>query len=217
MVPARIPLLRVVHPIPEEASQLLSEDDLLEGLIRGDRRLGSELCRRMMRVVDATLYRVLGRREADHDDLVQASFEQLVLSLNRGKFSRECSLSTWASAITCNVALHAIRRRRTERRIFDDTLEFEALSARSTGTADPESQAGSREELARVRRHLSHMSEKLAKTLLLHDMVGCSLAETATIMGVSMAAAQSRLVRGRKELDLRLNQERERLPEGVRR
>jgi DNA-directed RNA polymerase specialized sigma24 family protein len=138
MVPARIPQLRVVHTPPDQVSQLLSEDDLLEGLIRGDRRLGSELCRRMISVVDATLYRVLGRREADHDDLVQTSFEQLVLSLNRGKFSRECSLSTWASAITCNVALHAIRRRRTERRIFDDTLEFETLSARAAGSADPE-------------------------------------------------------------------------------
>jgi RNA polymerase sigma-70 factor (ECF subfamily) len=60
------------------------------------------------------------------------------------------------------------------------------------------------------------MSEKLAKTLLLHDMVGCSLAETATITGASMAAAQSRLVRGRKELDLRLKQERERMSEGGR-
>ncbi|HWA73998.1 MAG TPA: RNA polymerase sigma factor [Polyangiaceae bacterium] len=216
MPPARNPQLRIVRSALPEAQLPLSDDDLLEGLIRGDRGLGSELCGRMMRVVDGTLYRVLGRREADHDDLVQASFEQIVISLNRGKFSRECSLSTWASAITCNVALHAIRRRRTERRIFDDGFEIDALSARSAGTPDPESQAGSREELARVRRHLSRMSEKLARTLLLHDMVGCSLAETATITGVSMAAAQSRLVRGRKELAVRLSEELERMPKGAR-
>ena len=159
-----------------------------------------------MRVVDGTLYRVLGRRESDHDDLVQAAFEQIVLTLNRGKFSRECKLSTWAAAVTCNVALHAIRSRRTERKFFDDSFDPDSLpnSAVTVSTLDPESHAGSREELARVRRHLSRMSEKLAKTLLLHDMLGCSLAETATITGVSMAATQSRLVRGRKELATRM-------------
>jgi RNA polymerase sigma factor (sigma-70 family) len=191
----------------------MSDDELLEGLIRGDRALGSELCRRMMRVVDGTLYRVLGRRESDHDDLVQAAFEQIVLTLNRGKFSRECKLSTWAAAVTCNVALHAIRRRRTERKFFDDSFDPDSLPNSTITTLDPESHAGSREELARVRRHLARMSEKLAKTLLLHDLAGCSLAETATITGVSMAATQSRLVRGRKELATRMTEE---TPKGAR-
>jgi RNA polymerase sigma-70 factor (ECF subfamily) len=170
----------------------------------------------MIRVVDATLYRVMGHREADHDDLVQTAFEQIVTSLSRGKFSRECSLSTWASAITCNVALHAIRRRRTERRIFDDVLDFDALSARAPSAFDPESHAESREGLARVRIHLSRMSERLARALLLHDMLGCSLAETASIMEISLAAAQSRLVRGRKELTNRLQQEHEQTRNGGR-
>lgn len=217
MVQARIPLLRVVRaPQAAEASPALSDDELLEGLIRGDRALGSELCRRMTRVVDGTLYRVIGRRAEDHDDLVQTAFEQIVLTLSRGKFSRECSLTTWASAITCNVALHAIRRRRTERRIFEESSDTEQLLLRAATNSDPESHAGSREELVRVRGHLSRMSEKLARTLLLHDMLGCGLAETATITGVSMAAAQSRLVRGRKELSTRMKRDRERVI-GVRR
>lgn len=216
MVPARNRRLRVVPPAVSEARPALSDDELLEGLIRGDRGLGSELCRRMMRVVDATLYRVMGRREADHDDLVQASFEQIVTSVSRAKFARDCSLSTWASAITCNVALHAIRRRRTERRIFDDTPDFDTLTALTASAFDPETHAESREGLAQVRVHLSRMSEKLARTLLLHDMLGCSLVETASITEVSLAAAQSRLVRGRKQLAERLQQEPERTPRGER-
>ena len=217
MAQARNPVLRVVRTAPAaEASPEPSDDELLDGLSRGDRALGSELCRRMMRVVDGTLYRVMGRREEDHDDLVQTAFEQIVLTLSQGKFARECSLTTWASAITCNVALHAIRRRRTERRIFDESFDTELLSRRAATSSDPESHAGSREELVRLRVHLSHMSEKLARTLLLHDMLGCGLAETATITGVSMAAAQSRLVRGRKELSTRIKRDRERMA-GVRR
>jgi RNA polymerase sigma factor (sigma-70 family) len=217
MVQAKTPLLRVVRtPAVAEPSPARSDDELLEGLIRGDRALGSELCRRMTRVVDGTLYRVMGRREEEHDDLVQTAFEQIVLTLSQGRFSRECSLTTWASAITCNVALHAIRRRRTERRIFEESFDPEQLSRRAATVSDPESHAGSREELVRVRAHLSRMSEKLAHTLLLHDMLGCGLAETATITGVSMAAAQSRLVRGRKELSTRMKRDQERMA-GVRR
>ena len=39
-----------------------------------------------------------------------------------------------------------------------------------------------------------------AQTLLLHDVLGHDLAETAAITGVSRAAAQKRLWRGRAEL-----------------
>ncbi len=207
----KTPALRVVRA---PAVPTLTDDELLEGVVRGDQRLGGELCQRLMRVVDGTLYRVMGRRESDHDDLVQSAFEQIVMTLYRGKFSRECSLTTWASAITCNVALHAIRRRRTERKIFDEGQDVEQVSRRLPGIGDPESSVSARRELERLRFHLSQMSEKLARTLLLHDMLGCGLAETATLTGATPAATQSRLVRGRKELAQRLRKDAERAAKG---
>lgn len=203
--PHRNRVLRVVRtPTPPS----LDEQALIDGLANRDPTLGSELCQRLMHVVDGTLFRVLGGREADHDDLVQVSFEQIVLSIYRGKFSRECSLATWASAITCNVALRAIRSRRTERKLFDPTQDVEQIGARLSGPRDPEAQLSSRNELDRLRYHLSRMSEKLAEALLLHDVLGCELAETATLVGASVAATQSRLVRGRKELAARIHQDR---------
>jgi RNA polymerase sigma-70 factor (ECF subfamily) len=163
-----------------------------------------------MRVVDGTLYRVLGGRDADHEDLVQASFEQIVRSLIDGKFARECSLSTWAAAITCNVALHAIRRRRTERKIFDETLGVEHLHHKVSAEPDPESQVTVRRELERVRFHLSQMSEKLARSLLLSDVLGCTQDEVAALTDVTVAAAQARLFRGRQELADRLARDQKR-------
>ena len=206
------PLLRVVKP-PRPAS--LDDEALIEAVARRDPALGSELCHRLMHVVDGTLYRVLGKREADHDDLVQSSFEQIVLSIYRGQFLRECSLSTWASAITSNVALRAIRSRRTERKVFDPTQDIEQLGPRLSSANHPEARMASRNELDRLRYHLSQMSEKYAETLLLHDVLGCGLSETATLVGASVAATQSRLVRGRRELAARIRQDREeRQPRG---
>lgn len=205
-LPTKRPRLQVVEATPD-SERVITDDALLDGLARGDASLGSELCRRLMRVVDGTLYRVLGGRDGDHEDLVQASFEQIVRSLSAGKFARECALSTWAAAITCNVALHAIRRRRTERKIFDDALGSDELSHKPSAAADPESQVTSRRELERVRLHLSQMSEKLAQALLLSDVLGCTQAEVASLLNVSVPAAQARLFRGRQELADRLSRD----------
>jgi RNA polymerase sigma-70 factor (ECF subfamily) len=54
------------------------------------------------------------------------------------------------------------------------------------------------------------MNPSQAETVFLHDAIGHELAEIAVITGVSVAAAQSRLVRGRKELFRRLDRERTR-------
>jgi RNA polymerase sigma-70 factor (ECF subfamily) len=185
----------------------LSEEEVLDAIRRGDRALSTEICARLLGVVDATLVRVLGRRESDFDDLVQTSLEQIVLTIYTGKFSQRCTLSTWAAAVTSNVALHAIRRRRTERNLFDAFEDVEQAAPSTRRAVDPEASFLARQDLQRVRHHLSLMSERLSRTLLLHDVLGCELEETAEIMRVSAAAAQSRLTRGRRELARRIQKD----------
>src|SRR5689334_15867095 len=65
----------------------LSDEALVQALRQGDGQKAAILYDRLIRVVDATLVRILGKREQDHDDLVQSVFEQIVLALNRGHFS----------------------------------------------------------------------------------------------------------------------------------
>jgi RNA polymerase sigma-70 factor (ECF subfamily) len=48
------------------------------------------------------------------------------------------------------------------------------------------------------------MDPAKAQTVLLHEGMGYELSEIAVLTGVSIAAAQSRLVRGRKELQAKL-------------
>lgn len=152
-------------------------------------------------VIDATLCRVMGGRVVEHEDLVQNVFEQILLSLARKKFQRACSLKSWAAAIATRVGLNAIRSRKTRRKYFsqdDETIE------RVGPGPSPVDGAHHRRLLLEVRKELSQLSPQRAEALVLHDVLGHELAEIAAMTGVTVAAAQSRLVRGRKELHRRL-------------
>jgi RNA polymerase sigma-70 factor (ECF subfamily) len=203
--------LRLVDEAPPAGSsgqpRLLREEAVVAAIARGDTTLSAEICESLLAVVDRTLVRMLGQRGPDHDDLVQASLEQIVLSIYGGKFAQRCSLSTWAGAIASNVALHAIRKRRTERNLFELVDDVENATPNVRRPPTPEATLLARQDLDRVRLHLSNMSERLSRTLVLHDVLGCELEETAGLMGVSAAAAQSRLSRGRRELARRMQKD----------
>jgi RNA polymerase sigma-70 factor (ECF subfamily) len=174
---------------------------------RGDAPVAAELYRRLIGTVDSTLYRVFGRREVDHDDLIQAVFVQIVATLSRKSYAGACSLKTWASTIASHVGFNALRSRQRERRVVDRGVPLE-VDLPFQGSADVEGEVNARSELERVRAQLADMKPNYAQTVFLHDVLGHELAEISTMMQVSVAAAQSRLVRGRKELFRRLERER---------
>lgn len=198
--------LRVIEGGGDPAAAGPNDEQLVDAVQRGDTQVASLLYDRLLGAVDHALYRVFGRREHDHDDLVQAAFEQIVLTLSRRSYARACSLQTWASTIATHVAFNALRSRRRERRVFDreptTTSDNEPVSM-----ADLERAAGARADLERVRSSLIQMKPERAETVFLHDVLGHDLAEIALMTRVSVSAAQSRLVRGRRELRHRLTKE----------
>jgi RNA polymerase sigma factor (sigma-70 family) len=148
--------------------------------------------------------------------LVQSVFEQIVLTLARGSYAGNCSLKTWASRISSNVALNALRSRRRERKVVDRTADIPGegqtsgnsmppLMAGGASSIDMERQSNARALLRVVMGELSEMNQRRAQAVILHDIEGYDLEEIASMTEVSVAAAQSRLVRGRKELLKRLD------------
>ena len=180
-----------------------TDEELIDAVQRGDHQVASVIYERLVGVVDHTLYRVFGRREADHDDLVQAAFEQIVVTLSRRSYARACSLRTWASSIASHVGFNALRSRRRERRVLDREAGIDAEPIR--GGVDVEGEASARAELERLRVQLSEMKSTHAEAVFLHDVLGHELAEIALMTQVSVSAAQSRLVRGRSELFRRMD------------
>lgn len=184
-----------VQPIRPE-----QDEDLVEAFQAGQTGAGIRLYDRLFPVVDATIVRILGRREHDHPDLVQSTFEQIVSTLSRRTFGRECSLAGWAAVLACHVGLNALRSRRRERGVIDRRQEIGAQGTlEPSAPASLESQLRARDELARVRRHLAEMDPDRVTAMLLSAM-GHDLVAIAGLTGKSVAAAQSRLSRGRREL-----------------
>jgi len=200
--------LFVVRGDGDPQRQPLSDAELIDAFERGEGRACEDIYDRLIAVVETTLFRVLGGRDANHDDLVQSAFEQIVATLVENRFARACSLGSWAASVTTYVAFNAMRARTRERRVVDRSRDGDSEAERHCDSSDPESEAHARAMLSLARLHLSLMPPDRATTLFLHDVLGHELAEIAVLTGVSVSAAQSRLVRGRKELKRRLEKSR---------
>jgi len=145
------------------------------------------------------LRRIL-QSNADHDDQLQVVFERVIRTLVERKFAGACSLSTWATAIASNVAVDALRARIRERAVVWDDRAGGSEHAARVSSGSLERQLEARAEIAELHAILTSMDPAQAEAVLLHDVHGHELTEIALITRVSVAAAQSRLVRGRKEL-----------------
>jgi RNA polymerase sigma-70 factor (ECF subfamily) len=199
--------LQVAPQAPADPGAALSDADVIDMFERGDGAACPIIYRRLIGAVEGTLHRILGGNDEAHEDLVQSAFEQIIVTLSNRRFSRACSLSSWASSVTTNVAFNIIRARTRERRVVDRRRDGDHEAENRGRSIDVERHAGAREALVYVREHLGSMDEGRATTLVLHDVLGHELAEIAVLTGVSVSAAQSRLVRGRKELWQRLTKD----------
>jgi RNA polymerase sigma-70 factor (ECF subfamily) len=117
-----------------------------------------------------------------------------------GRFARGCSLRSWATLLAQHVAVDALRARARERKLFDRRIPYQMLELVEAHTATPEHLADTRRRMALLQSALARVNRERSEAVVLHDVLGHDLAEIAQLTGVSVAAAQSRLVRGRREV-----------------
>lgn len=186
--------------------QVVSDSAIVLGLSAGQEWAADALYERVHGVVAQTLRRVLGAGDQELSDLVQEVFERLIVTLSERRLEQGAKLRSWAAAVATHVGVDVLRSRVRRRRLFS-AHDGWADRLPSPGSS-LEVRLEARAEVERVRRVLTRMQQKQVETLILHDVLGHSLEEVAGLMQVSPAAAQSRLLRGRKELERRLQIDR---------
>jgi len=177
----------------------VSDGEICRGLVAGDAWAAEAVYDRISDVVEAVLYRLLGA-DAERDDLIQQSIERVISTIVSGRYAHGCSLRSWATLLAQHVAVDALRARARERRLFDRNTTRQALELVAANTATPERLAETRRRVDLLQSALASVNRDRSEAVVLHDVLGHDLAEIARLKGVSVAAAQSRLVRGRRDV-----------------
>ncbi len=175
------------------------EAELLERASQGDLEAFAEFVRRSERRVRGVLGRLLDD-ERDVEEAAQDTFVQAWRHL--GRYRREAAPSTWLYRIAVNEALQRLRRKQ----LPSDSLEtITPADEHQLAATSPvvESQAEEREALRFLSEAVRALPADSRVPLVLRDIEGWSYEEIASLLGISVAAAKSRIHRARLELGKR--------------
>jgi RNA polymerase sigma factor (sigma-70 family) len=180
-----------------------SDADITRGILAGHPDASVALYDRCHQAVERSVLRVLRTKDAEFEDLVQVSFEKILRSIHREQYQGHFSLARWASSIATHAAIDVLRTRLQERKRVDEGQHLDSVVPLFGGSFEKRVEA--RSEVEQVRRVLLKMPKKQVEAFLLHEVYGHELDQVAAVLGVSPAAAQSRALRGKKELMRRMS------------
>jgi RNA polymerase sigma-70 factor (ECF subfamily) len=192
----------VAAPAPDDAD---ARDDraLLAAHLAGDPdAFGALFIRHRDR-----LWAVALRTTGDPEEAADALQEALIAAFRRAdSFRGDAAVTTWLHRIVVNACLDRLRRRKVRRAepLPDDLEEHadrgSASTADRTSAADPAETAVAHERRALVQRALAALPPEQRAALVLVDLEGYSVEETAAILDCAPGTVKSRCSRGRSRL-----------------
>jgi RNA polymerase sigma-70 factor, ECF subfamily len=182
----------------------LSDAKLLEAARQGSKDAFGELVRRHHpRCVSlaSSILRDPGEAEEEVQNACWKAFKHL------DQFQGEAEFSSWLLRIVKNQCLMLIRRRRGVQlvRLDDRGTEGGMPLELSSGEVDPEGEFGSREVQRLLQTEIRRIPPLLRNVMMLRDVKQLSITDVADHLGITVAAAKSRLLRGRLELRERMS------------
>ena len=145
------------------------------------------------------------RNRVDAEDCVQNAFLKAFEHLDQ--FHGVAQFSAWLSRIVANECLMLMRVGRRTRFVYIDESPSDLTAApfELPGTGpDPEGDLGYSQLTEALRTEVMRIPPLLRNVMLLRDIQGIPLRDVADQLGITVAAAKSRLVRARAELRVRM-------------
>jgi len=174
------------------------EDDLVlvDRVVSGDRRAFETLVRVHERRVFRVTLAILGNAE-DAEEAMQDAFVKAYRHIDQ--FRRESRFTTWLTRIAVNEALQK-RQARKNSLSLDEVSEAEVkvLPHRSQQWhEDPEKLYGKQEVRMMVEGAIRSLPPIYRETFVLRDVEGLRADEAAEVLGLTLPAIKSRLLRAR--------------------
>ncbi len=186
------------------AHRVLTDDDLVGLCQNGDQLAFEELMQRH-RPGALKIALSIVRDTHDAEDEVQNAFWKAYEHINQ--FQRDSKFSTWLTRIVVNQCLMRLRQsRRAKFAYIDDTQvgeEIMTLELRDR-RCSPEEVVGQSQVAELLSLEIRRTPPLLRNVFLLRDVQQLPIQEVADYLGISVAAAKSRLLRARAELRSRL-------------
>ena len=199
--PGRGMMERNRSPMAVSSLTGIDESAVVAQAREGDTEAFGELVRRYEGRIFRLAQHVTQNRE-DAEDVLQETFMKAYEHLDQ--FKGDSKFYTWIVRIAVNQALMKLRRRKTDKSVsLDETIDTgEDMVVREIAAwgEDPE-QRLSREELGSILETAIQSLEPLYRSVfVLRDIEELSTEETAEVLGLSVPAVKSRLLRARLQL-----------------
>jgi RNA polymerase sigma-70 factor, ECF subfamily len=179
----------------------MSDDDLITAAQRGDQQAFVELCGRHSTVTKKKIFSIV-RNHEDAEDALQDTLLRAYTHLT--SFRRSCKFSSWLTTIGVNSALMIIRKRKVRRETYASTSSLDtgtqALHEPADRSLGPEGNYLKQQAILLLRREVEKLQPSLRSVVNHYYGSECSLEEAAKAQEISLAAAKSRLLRGRASL-----------------
>ena len=170
----------------------------------GRRDAFSELTRRNYSVSLKLAISILHDREEAEDEVQNAYWKAFQ---HIDQFLIDAKFSTWMTRIVVNQCLMRLRKARRAKFLYIDDVQI----GDERGTMElhdqersPESLLGAKEVARVLRREIKRIPPLLRSVFVLRDVDELPMPEVAEHLGITVAAAKSRLLRARAELRARL-------------
>ena len=189
---------------PEHEFEGMDDATLVRLAQQGRRDAFGELTRRNYRMSMKMAMSILRDKESAEDEVQNAwwkAFEHI------GQFQVNAKFSTWMTRIVVNQCLMRLRRQRRAQFLYLDDVrvgEDRGVLELADTECGPESRFGSGEVGDLLRTEIGRIPPLLRRVFTLRDVDELPMPEVAEKLGISVAAAKSRLLRARAELRVRM-------------